>query len=522
MKRRTFLQTACAAFAAAPRSSFVLDPDSFRHHVEFSNAMVKEDVVNFIPDAEAWPWMQANVPLFTCPDQDIEQIYYFRWWVFRKHIKKTPAGFIVTEFLKPVKHAGEHNALSCALPHHVAEGRWLHDPRFMGEDIHYWLRGGENGGLAKNLHQFSGWTAAALYDRWLVDRNTDFLLSYLDPLILDYRTWEQERLLPSGLFWQRDVADGMEESISGGRRVKNVRPSINSYMYGNAAAIALIADLAGKDTIAREYRQKAARIRDLVETRLWNQEAKFFETLLESGEFSGVRENIGFTPWYFNLPQPGKGFEQAWKQLMDPKGFYAPFGPTTAEQRHPDFKIANTGDECQWNGPGWPFATTITLKALASVLQSYQQDAVTRQDYFETFRIYTKSHHLKLPDGRVIPWIDENLNPLTGEWQARAMKIRNGSFYGRGDHYNHSGYCDLVISGVVGLRPRADETVEIDPLVPRGAWDWFCLDNVRYHGHTLTVVWDKNGAKFGKGKGLAIFAGGRRIAHSPDLQRLTA
>jgi hypothetical protein len=515
MTRRSLLAVAAAPLLQGASNPFILDADSFRHHVDFFNSMAKEEVVNFIPDAQAWEWMKSNVPLFTCPDHAVEQIYYFRWWVFRKHIRQTPAGLIVTEFLKPVKHAGEYNALSCAFPHHVAEGRWLADPRFLDQDIHYWLRSGENGGLARNLHQFSGWTAAALYDRWQVDARRDFLVSYLEPLLLDYRAWDRERLLPSGLYWQRDVSDGMESSISGGRHVRNLRPSINSYMYGNAKAIAAIAALAGRDPLAREYGQKAARLKDLVQRKLWNTGAAFFQTVLESGEFAGVREQIGFTPWYFDLPDRGANYEAAWKQLMDTKGFYAPFGPTTAEQRHPAFQIANAGDECQWNGPSWPFATTITLKALANLLNAYPQDAVTPADYFQSFLIYTRSHHLQLDDGRVIPWIDENLNPYSGEWQARVMKIRNGHFYGRGDHYNHSGYCDLLISGLVGLRPRADDLVEVNPLLPPGRWDWFALDRVPYHGRTLAIAWDK-------GKGLRVFADGKEIARRPDLGRLTA
>jgi hypothetical protein len=125
-----------------------------------------------------------------------------------------------------------------------------------------------------------------------------------------------------------------------------------------------------------------------------------------------------------------------------------------------------------------------------------------------------------LDDGRVVPWIDEDLNPLTGEWLARAMKIRKKSFYGRGDHYNHSGYGDLAITGLAGLRPRADNVLEINPLVPAGTWDWFCLDHVPYHGHIVTVVWDKTGSRFGKGKGLRVFADGREIARSPELTRI--
>jgi hypothetical protein len=113
------------------------------------------------------------------------------------------------------------------------------------------------------------------------------------------------------------------------------------------------------------------------------------------------------------------------------------------------------------------------------------------------------------------------LNPFTGDWIARTMKIRSGAFYGRGDHYNHSGYCDLVITGLAGLRPRADKIVEINPLIPVGKWDWFCLDNVLYHGRALTIVWDKTGRRFKRGKGLLLFADGKEIARSGELRRIT-
>src|SRR5262249_3890993 len=152
--------------------------------------------------------------------------------------------------------------------------------------------------------------------------------------------------------------------------------------------------------------------------------------------------------------------------------------------------------DCQWNGPSWPFATSITLRALANVLHDYQQNDITRQDYLKVLLTYTRSQQLKLEDGRVIPWIDEDLNPLTGEWLARTLKLHKPGFYGRGDHYNHSSYADLIITGLVGLRPRADATVEVNPLLPTGTWDWFCLDRVPYHGRTLSVLWDRTGQRY--------------------------
>ena len=54
----------------------------------------------------------------------------------------------------------------------------------------------------------------------------------------------------------------------------------------------------------------------------------------------------------------------------------------------------------------------------------------------------------------------------------------------------------------------------MNPLVPEGAWDWFCLDRVRYHGRLLTVLWDRDGTKYGRGTGLQVFADGQRIARA--------
>ena len=71
-----------------------LNPADFKHYVDAFNAADTEDIVNLIPNAAAWDWMAQNVPLFTCPDKEIERIYYYRWWTFRKHIKQTPAGTI--------------------------------------------------------------------------------------------------------------------------------------------------------------------------------------------------------------------------------------------------------------------------------------------------------------------------------------------------------------------------------------------------------------------------------------------
>lgn len=125
-----------------------------------------------------------------------------------------------------------------------------------------------------------------------------------------------------------------------------------------------------------------------------------------------------------------------------------------------------------------------------------------------TFNCYTRSQH---KDGH--PWIAEDLNPLTGKWIA--------DIKWRSECYNHSSYNDLIITGLVGLVPREDSTIEVNPLLPDSAWDYFCLDRVLYHSHWLTIFYDKTGARYNHGKGLFLYVDGKQVASRPTLSRIT-
>jgi predicted GH43/DUF377 family glycosyl hydrolase len=529
MKHARFLcllWVAGAAWRAWAGDSVFLKPEAFEHYVHAFNQHDRELYVQYIPNTAAWEFLSRNIPLLDCPDKAIEEIYYFRWWTYRKHIKETPDGFVITEFLPPVAWAGQHNTINCSAAHHFREGRWLKDGRFLDDYAFFWFRKGGN------VRSYSFWAADSIWARTQVTGDDRVARELLPDLILNYEAWEADHRDASGLFWQVDDRDGMEVSISGALHPQGqgYRATINSYMYGDAVAIAQMADRFGQPAVADRFRAKAAEIRRLTQEKLWDPAARFFKVLPrgDHARLSDVREEHGYTPWYFNLPDADKSV--AWAQVMDPQGFYAPYGPTTAEQRHPKFAVSYAGHECQWNGPSWPFATAITLSGMANLLNQYQQNVVQREDYFNLLKIYTASHRRKLDDGRVVPWIDENLNPTNGDWLSRTrLKFwKNGAWDAgkggeeRGKDYNHSTYCDLVISGLIGLRPRADETVEVNPLVPEGTWEYFCLDRIRYHGHGLTILYDKTGERYQRGTGLRVFADGREIARAETLTRVTA
>src|SRR5699024_1125497 len=216
-------------------SKIIIKQENFKHYIDNFNAQDTEYRKQYIKNSEAWPWLEHAMPLFECPNKQLEETYYFRWWVYRKHLKKTSDGFVITEFLPEVPWSGKHNTINCAVGHHLKEGRWLaHSEDYLIDYINFWLKKGGD------IRSYSSWFAYAIWDFCKVKGNYNLAIELLPSLISNYRQWEESNLHDSGLFWSYDDRDAMELSISG----SGLRPTLNSYMYADALAISKIAELA--------------------------------------------------------------------------------------------------------------------------------------------------------------------------------------------------------------------------------------------------------------------------------------
>ncbi|MBL9166822.1 MAG: discoidin domain-containing protein [Verrucomicrobiales bacterium] len=475
-------------------------------------------------------WFVENIPFLETPDPELDATYYYRWEVLTKHLTygSPNTGYCFTEFIDRPFWSGTYGAISCPAGHQLYEARWLRDPLVARDYAKYWFK--TPGAQPRN---YSTWLGDAVWAVHQVHPDRSFTTSLLPSLRENYRGWEKKHFTPEvGLFWQTGHDDGMEFNINS-RQTQDIlrgapayRTTLNSYMWADAKAIESIATLAGDAAIASEFASKALGIKTNLQARLWDAERSFFFPLsqreeqrdghvvkvgtltYQSGQFAGSpygRELHGYVPWQFNLLDPG--FEDAWKFLMDREGFLADFGPLTAERRDPLFKVTDTC--CWWSGQSWPYATTQTLLGLANVLNQGRPAPVTRDDYYRLLRTYALTHR---KDGK--PYIAEAVHPDTGSWKGYDN-------YNHSEHYFHSGFADLVITGLIGLRPRADDIVEVNPLAP-ASWDYFALDGVRYHGHELAITWDRTGERYGKGAGFQLWMDGSRRAIEPTLTQLTA
>jgi mannosylglycerate hydrolase MGH1-like protein/F5/8 type C domain-containing protein/glycosyl hydrolase family 65 len=471
-------------------------------HVKLANEYYQEDA----------RWYLDNIPFFECSDKQIEQVYYYRWKLYKAHIRHVgDNSYVITEFINHVPWDRDpYCTINAASMHHIYEGRWLRDNRYMDGYISYLYQGGGNN------RRYSESLADAAYARYLVNADSAFIVKQLDSMQQMYGEWSDHYDSTRNLYYIPAMPDATEYTIasidaSGGKDGfddgEAYRPTINSYMYGNAMAIARIAAMKGDNNASKEYLQKAAGLKRNVEHDLWNDSLQHFTDRFKVSnqyvhywDFIRGRELAGIIPWYFNLPADDRTHNAAWKHIVDTTNLLGKFGLRTNEPSYQyyfkQFVFFEGQRGSQWNGPSWPYQTSQAITSMANFLNNYDQDVITNSDYLKILRLYTKQHYL--PDGKIN--LVENYDPNLGGPIV---------YYYWSNHYNHSSYNNLVITGLCGIRPSESDTLVLNPLIDNSI-EYFCLGDVFYHGHKLTVVYDREGTRYKLGKGLTALVDGKK------------
>lgn len=473
------------------------------------NRLDTNEISNAVSNAEVEAWMSQNVPQFSCPDAAVEETYYFRFWTYRKHIKKTEDGHVVTEFLPQVSWSGADNAISCPVAHHIHEGRWLADKVFLRDYIRHFALGR---GSAQDIYCYQNGFLEAAANFCLTDTDTAFAKAVIPGLLKIYEGLKVKHATPYGVYWSDDDRDGMEYMLSG----SGLRPTINGYLYGGAVAIAALCEKFGDAKTARRLTQEAQALREAVDRILWDEKDGFYKNVpaqkqTDTPDFAhadpdrNVLEQIGYVPFGYGMA--GAERDVAFRYLMDEKHFYAPFGPTTADKSHPRYRTIDVHHECLWDGPSWPYATSQTLDAVIRLLKEGRDRYVTATDFYTLLHNYALSHTLN-EGGVCRPWIDENLDAEDGTWLSRAIlrdwcdeagspeafKKTYRYDHDRGIYYNHSTFCDLVISGICGVSlVYADGATQLSliPLAPK-QWEFWSLENLALAGHTVAIRYTRD------------------------------
>ena len=469
------------------------------------------------------PWYRDRIAFFESSDALLDDVYYYRWKIVRAHQRDLgKIGYITTEFANDVSWQREpYASLNDATGFHLDELRWMRDRRFADDYINYMY---EDGG---NDRHFTDYLADSVWRRYLVDGDTQAALRHLPAMRRLYDAWYDHYDWSKNLYWIEPLLDATEYTIasidaSGGKDGfwggDAFRPSINSYMYGNARAISQLAALAGDKSASADFAARAADIKQRVEQALWNPELDHFtdrykvdNQYVHYWDRIRGRELVGYVPWAFDLPDDSARYATAWRHMLSPDQLAGPAGLRTVEPSYPhymqQYRYEGTHPECQWNGPVWPFQTTQVLEGMINLLDHYHQQIVTRSDFLRLMRQYAQLHY---NDGKLD--LEEDYDPATGKPIVGLA---------RSHHYFHSGYIDLIMRGIVGIQPRADDMLEINPLLPANGLSWFRAERIPYHGHLVSVTYDAHGDHFGQAPGLRVSVDGHQIASRPGLARIT-
>jgi len=469
-------------------------------------------------------WYLQNIPFFECSDKKIEGVYYYRWELYKSHLKNLGTnGYIITEFLNTMTwDLKPYNSLNDATGFHIYEGRWLKDKRYVSDYINFMYQKGGND------RHFSEAIADAAYAYYLVNPDKEFITAQLPSMVKIYNDWDDHFDKVKGLYYIEPLLDATEYTISsidasngkdGFRGGNSFRPSINSFMYANALAIKNIALLKNDTATARAFAQNAANIKNELQKSLWSDQFNHFidrykvtNQYVKYWDFIRGRELVGYVPWTYNLPDDKRNYNAAWQHMLSVDELKGPCGLRTNEPTYQyymkQYRYYPKGERaCQWNGPSWPFQTSQVLLGMANLLNNYHEHTITVKDYFNTLKQYTLQHYTK--DGGFDLY--EDYDPDKPEAIVAVDQ--------RSEHYNHSEYNDLIITGLCGLRPMAGDSITINPLIDRENIKYLCLQNVSYHGHDLSIAYDETGQKYHVGKGLSVYVDGKAIIKNEPLKK---
>ncbi len=519
--------------------------------------------------AEYQKWFDSNLAYFDCSDPWITKMYYHRAYILRKNSLDPKLGRMQwkTQAEGRWRSGWYPNVISYGGGHQVREARWLRDTSYSHGHVRTFADNEKADGVYPSHvkpsgpagGQYTDWITAAAWDAHVVHPDREFLVAVADKLAANVRGWQKVYdpdgdglLLVDSHWWT-----GMEYQpsfffFSDFKPAKNFyepenkvsldRVDLTAYNFGNAVAVARIYREIGQPEKTKEFDDLASKIAAAVRAKMWDAHEKFFYSLKhDDGAKADVKEVIGVYPFYFGMlpAASSERYEAAWESIIDPDQFWTPWPVASASKKCPAYSQSNwPGDGraagCMWNGPTWPHANSIVLTAMARTLRGSREWEVgrrksgnerVRRSASDALRSTLDAQHLwsLFLSFTKAQFRDQNLsNPWTGEfYNGETAKWKTAE-----RDYNHSTWLDVLIPDLIGLVPRSDEVLEIDPLVPPGKLSHFLLDGQHYRGHDVTIVWDDPAADgigdvYGDGRrGLDVYLDGKRVASADTLARL--
>ena len=261
----------------------------------------------------------------------------------------------------------------------------------------------------------------------------------------------------------------------------------NAYVWAAADAAAKLYEQLGNTEQAKYYRDLADKIKADVLELMWCEECQKFETYAvrptgtqhNSNQPNLVKYTESNNYNYFAVglvPDDAASvtkYKEALKAFSNGKEF--PIFPFyTANQVH-NQEVSGSNNFSNIN-------FTVQLRLYESALRTYDKeqtyitdDMLAMMAEWMAWNVYPDAGDVRYPNNNEF----HNIDGRTYE-----------NYYRSWIYHNILGnYTYLFIEDMAGIQPRSDEKIELSPI--DFSYDHFMVNNARYHGHDLTVVWDK-------------------------------
>ena len=444
-----------------------------------------------------------NLPYIDVPKKAVQKAIDYRWWLER--FNSLDANIPGYDYQYPVTIEGVlgyNNAIILTQPMHLQDTKWLRSPYLAYGQL---LSAGnssqssaflDNPGNRNNWNNHYGqYLAEAGYEAFNVigggaevAENFAYYFGHDATGQLDHygnHIEGRDLIAYRNNYMTGNDADTISMHAPGTGTWK--AHGENAYVWAAADAAAKLYEQLGNTEQAKYYRDLADKIKADVLELMWCEECQKFETYAVRP--TGTQHNanqpnlVKYTESnnynYFAVglvPDDAASvtkYKEALKAFSNGKEF--PIFPFyTANQVH-NQEVSGSNNFSNIN-------FTVQLRLYESALRTYDKeqtyitdDMLAMMAEWMAWNVYPDAGDVRYPNNNEF----HNIDGRTYE-----------NYYRSWIYHNILGnYTYLFIEDMAGIQPRSDEKIELSPI--DFSYDHFMVNNVRYHGHDLTVVWDK-------------------------------
>jgi len=478
-------------------------------------------------------WWVDNVPYIDLPNANLKKMAYYR--MFLNRFNYFDGNIPGNDFQFPVSIEGilgYNNAIQLTQPMHMQDLKYFRNPIYSygnwissGEsskygpftdnpgDTAHWGVGNPNGTYEQYIARES-WQSYKVHggELALVNNLARYAEGDVTGQLLKYGG-----SIPNLIVYGSGALTGNDaDAVALAYYQRAQYRTETSFWWEGAVAAAEAYSLIGNTGKANSMTTTANNSKTAILNNLWDDSAAssggkvFKQKDQQTGNLVPWKDQQNFAPFISgpNLVANNSNYVQALRYYADRAQF--PIMPSyTANQADKAAAVAaGRGGSNNFSN----INSTLQAQVFLSALRNYPSSStyITQDSYRKLVEWLTWTQYIngdnRLPDNNEYWW------NYTGSSLSRS-----------GIHHNILGaYNFMIIEGFMGVTPRVDNVIELWPIDV--GYDHFTINNMRYHGQDLTIVWDKPGGTVYYGstpEGYSLYVNGTRAFTVNDLTHLT-